>query len=121
MAGYGRIPRNTVDLFERTIRQVRDEVVTALPGGAGSELKAYTLEAVLDTVLRDWRINDNTTGLLPQDIADLRSFVELACSLAGNDLGGRGLPVYQATLKGLLDDWLDNWNSDGQSGPPRRD
>lgn len=120
MPRFGRVPDATTDLFERTIRQVRDEILPALPVGAPPALQGYTLEAVLATVLRDWRVNDNTTGLLKDDVADLRSFVQLALGLAGNDPGGRGLPVYQATLKGLLDDWLDNWNAEGQAGPPRR-
>ena len=120
MPHFGRIPQNTADLFERTIRQVRDEVLTALPPGSTAQIQSYTLEAVLETVLRDWRVNDNTTGLLPDDVADLRSFVQLACSLAGSDPGRGGFPIYQASLKNLLDDWLDNWNADGNPGPPRR-
>ena len=41
------------------------------------------MEAVLDVVLRDWRENNNTSGLLAPDILDLRSFIQLARELAG--------------------------------------
>ncbi len=91
---YGRIPPDTVALFERTVRAVRDEVVTALPPHANSNVQADTLELVLGIVLRDWRENNNTTGLLASDVTDLRNFVTLAVSLAGSDLNGHGRPVY---------------------------
>jgi hypothetical protein len=51
-------------------------------------------------------------------VADLRNFVALAVSLAGTDLNNQGRPVYQAVLKGLLDDWLANWNAPNDPGPP---
>jgi hypothetical protein len=115
---HGRIPEQTVALFEKTVAAVRDQVVTALPSGANSSLRAETLEAVLDVVLRDWRENGNTTGLLPEDVNDLRNFISLAVSLAGSDLNGQGRPVYLAMLKGMLSDWLANWNAPGDPGPP---
>jgi hypothetical protein len=115
---YGRIPEQTVSLFERTVATVRDQVVTALPSSASTGLRAETLEAVLDVVLRDWREHGNTTGLLDSDVADLRSFITLAASLAGADLNGQGRPVYLALLRGLLSDWLANWNAPGDPGPP---
>lgn len=115
---FGRIPRQTAELFWRTTQTVRDQVVTALPQNAGAYVRSFTLEAVLDVVLRDWRENENTTGLVPEDVGDLRSFVGLAASLAGPDLDGAGLPIYQSTLRGLLEDWLHNWNSPGDPGPP---
>lgn len=115
---FGRVPPQTVDLFQRTVKQIREQVLQALPSSASSEVSAYTIETVLDVVLRDWRENENTTGLEPADIKDLASFVAMASSLAGSDLNGMGLPVYQATLKGLLEDWLFNWNAPGDPGPP---
>ena len=115
---YGRIPPDTVALFERTVRAVRDEVVTALPPHANSNVQADTLELVLSIVLRDWRENNNTTGLLASDVTDLRNFVTLAVSLSGADLNGQGRPVYSAVLRGLLEDWLANWNAPGDPGAP---
>jgi hypothetical protein len=118
MMNFGRVPPETVNLFQRTVKQIREEVLQALPGNASAEVQAYTTELVLEIVLRDWRENENTTGLEQADINDLSSFVAMACALAGSDLNGRGLPVFQATLKGLLEDWLANWNAPGDPGPP---
>jgi hypothetical protein len=115
---FGRIPRDTVHLFQKNVQIVRDQVVTALPANASQDLRAATLELVLDVVLRDWRENGNTDGLLANDINDLRSFVALAASLAGSDLNGAGRAVFQATLKGMLEDWLANWNAPNDPGPP---
>lgn len=115
---FGRVPPETVALFQQVVQTVREQVVTGLPAHASQELRAYTLEEVLAIVLRDWRENENTSGLLPEDAADLRNFVALAASLAGAELNAAGKPIYQATLKGLLEDWLANWNSPGDPGPP---
>jgi hypothetical protein len=90
----------------------------ALPSGAGAEVKAYTTEMLLDIVFRDWLENENVTGLEAEDVADLESFVQCAAAMAGSDINGQGLPVYQAILKGLLEDWLANWNAPGDPGPP---
>ncbi len=117
---FGRVPADTVELFDRTVATVRDQVVPGLPTHAGSAVRAFTLEEILAIVLRDWRENDNTTGLIPSDVEDLKSFVALAASLA-DDINGRGFAVYQAVLKGLLEDWLANWNAEGHPGPPQRD
>jgi hypothetical protein len=73
---------------------------------------------LLTIVFRDWIENENATGLEAEDVADLESFVQCAASLAGADINGQGLPVYQAVLKGLLEDWLANWNAPGDPGPP---
>lgn len=115
---FGRIANSTVELMRRTVKTVREQVLPALPSHAGDEVRAYTVEQVLHHVLRDWSENENTTGLVPDDIDDLKSFVSLAASLAGDDLNGDGLPVFQATLVGLLSDWLANWNAPGDPGPP---
>jgi hypothetical protein len=115
---FGRIPSETVDLMRATVGKVREQILPALPDRASDEVKAFTLEQVLHHVLRDWSENENTTGLVPDDVADLKSFVALAASLAGDDLNGDGLAVYQATLVGLLADWLANWNAPGDPGAP---
>jgi hypothetical protein len=115
---FGRIPPETVALFQKTVNQVKGEALMSLPSSASPEVRAYTIEAILEVVLRDWRENDNKDGLEQADVNDLSSFVAMAVSLAGSDLNGLGFPVYQATLKGLLDDWLFNWNAPGDPGPP---
>jgi hypothetical protein len=117
-ARFGRIPPAQTALFQQIVRSVRERVLDALPSHASAAIRAYTLEALLDIVLRDWRENENTAGLLDEDIRDLRSFIALAASLAGSDLSGQGAAVYQATLRGLLEDWLANWNAPNDPGPP---
>jgi len=116
MNRFGRIPPQTSELFQHNIKLVNEQVLHGLPVHANAKIRAYTMETVLDVVLRDWCENDNTTGLLDSDVEDLRNFVSLAASLAGNDLNGNGAPIYQATLRGLLEDWLANWNAEGDPG-----
>jgi len=115
---FGRIPSETVDLFQKTVNQVKGEVLMSLPSSASPEVRSYTIESILEVVFRDWRENDNKDGLEQADVRDLSSFVAMAVSLAGSDLSGLGFPVYQAALKGLLEDWLYNWNAPGDPGPP---
>ncbi|MBC7545989.1 MAG: hypothetical protein H7338_24940 [Candidatus Sericytochromatia bacterium] len=115
---FGRIPTDTVALMRRTVTAIRDEVLTGLPSRANDEVRAFTLEQVLQIVLRDWSENENTSGLEATDVADLKSFVALAASLAGDDINQHGLPIFQASLHGLLADWLENWNAAGDPGPP---
>ncbi len=98
--------------------QVKTKVVTALPDSASDELRAYTVERVLETVLRDWHENGNKDGLSNDDLKDLASFVQMSVALAGKQLEAQGKPIFKATLEGLLDDWFYNWNVDGGSGPP---
>ena len=108
----------------RVIAPFRNEkligVVTAVMADPPADVEVKSLEAVLDVVLRDWREKDNTDGLLPADVADLRSFIELAHGVASPDPYGRGFPIYQATLEGLLEDWLANCNAPGNPGLPAR-
>ena len=118
MIKFGRVPDETIDLFQKTIQQVNKEIITALPGSANNAVRSYTVEQLLEIVFRDWRENENTTGLELADMRDLSSFVAMAASLAGSDLNGQGFPVYQSVLKGLLEDWLYNWNAPDAPGPP---
>ena len=115
---FGRIPPNTSNLINGIVQTVGGQVVTALPPHAGANTRAAALEIIIGVVLRDWRENENTSGLVPDDVADLRSFVQLAASLAGNDLEGQGAPVFRSVLTGLMEDWLANWNAPGDPGPP---
>lgn len=118
MMKFGRIPPETVSLFQKTINQARDHIVSVLPPEASEQVRAYAIEQVLEIIFRDWHENDNTTGMEDADVEDLGHFVGLAAALAGNDLNGQGFPIFQASLKGLLNDWLDNWNAPGDPGPP---
>ena len=119
MSKHGRIPDDTVQLLSRLTEQVRREVLPALEG-APARVEAATMEAVLDVVLRDWRENNNTSGLLAPDILDLRSFIQLARELAGPEPFGSGEAIYLSMLKAMLEDWLKNWNEPGKPGPPDR-
>lgn len=117
-SSFGRIPRETVALFEQTRDQVRDEVLSALPTNAGQAVRDIVVEQVIGIVLRDWRENENTTGLGAEDVADMQNFVRAAANIAGSDLNGSGKPVFEAVLHGFLEDWLHNWNANNDPGPP---
>ena len=115
---FGRIPPPTAQLIAGIVQTVSGQVVSALPPNAGPATRAAATEIIVEIVLRDWRENENISGLVPDDVADLRSFVQLAVSLAGNDLDGQGAPVFRSVLRGLMEDWLANWNAPGDPGPP---
>lgn len=115
---FGRIPPPTTQLVAGLVQAITGQVIPALPQHAGPVTRAAATEIILGVVLRDWRENENTSGLLPDDVADLRSFVQLAASLAGNDLDGQGAPVFRSVLSGLMEDWLANWNAPGDAGAP---
>lgn len=117
-SSFGRVPAQTVDLLQGLVASVRDQVLSVLPSQTSAEIRSATLELLLEVVLRDWRENDNVSGLAREDIDDLRSFVRLATTLAGRGDARTSLPIYQATLRGLLEDWLHNWNSPNDPGPP---
>ena len=115
---FGRIPAQTIRLFEQTRDQVQQDVLSALPSNAGQAARDVVLEQVIGIVLRDWRENENTTGLTDEDVADMQNFVRAAAAIAGPDLSGAGKPVFEAVLNGFLQDWLNNWNASNDPGPP---
>lgn len=117
---FGRVPADTVVALSQHARHAAGPIAGALPASAPEELRQWTVRAVLTRTLRDWWENDNRGGLEAQDIADLKSFVELAASLPAALAPAEEQAIYRATLSALLDDWLSNWNADGVSGPPRR-
>jgi hypothetical protein len=124
---FGRIPSTTVVLLTEQVGQARGLVLGAVPAAAPREAHDFTIRAVLTHTLTDWWQNGNTAGLTSRDVDDLRSFVVLALALASSGSAGserlhapEERAIYRAVLTALLDDWLANWNSDGQDGPPRR-
>lgn len=117
---FGRIPDKTLQLYERTVSDVRAKVLPALPQSAGEDLRAFTLEKVLEVIFKDWHEHGNTEALSDLDLQDLSSFVEMSVALASGQLQAQGRPIYEAALQGLLQDWLYNWNADGTPGPPGR-
>ncbi len=111
-SSYGRIPAQTIELIQTCVDSARQRLAEALPPSASAEVRSFTVQVVLDVLLKDWRLHDNSSGPDEDDWQDIISFVRLAASLAEPDLNDRGMPIYQATLNGLLSDWLYNWNSD---------
>jgi hypothetical protein len=119
---FGRIPADTVVLLTRQVRQVQDAVKGGLPESAPRSAIDFATGTLLEHTVRDWWQNGNTAGLTPQDADDLRSFVALATAVASPAAlrSPEGEAVFRATLAALADDWLDNWNANGVSGPPQR-
>jgi hypothetical protein len=124
---FGRVPSDTVVLLSQHVRYVNGTILGGVPEEAGQEARDITARTVLNCTLRDWWENGNTSGLGQADVADLRSFVELAASVAfTREMSDRqvqrkeALAVYRAMLNALLDDWFANWNANGVEGPPRR-
>ena len=115
---FGRIPEKMLALFEQNVRNVKTRVLIALPASASEELRAFTLEKVLDTVFQDWLEHDNYNELGDKDWNDLASFVQMSAAIAGKQLEAQGKPIYEATLAALLEDWLHNWNDGDNDGPP---
>lgn len=118
MPRFGRIPQDTIELFERTVQDVKTKVIPALPSNADSAIRAYTMGKILEMIFRNWREKKNKNGMAEEDLRDLASFVQMSAALAGSQINSQGRPVFEATLRGLLDDWLENWNAAGAKGPP---
>lgn len=112
-SGFGRVPSETVEFFQQNIADVKGKVLCALPAQADEQVRAFTLEKVLNTVFRDWAEHGNTK-LSSQDLNDLCSFVQMSTALAANQLNAQGRAVFEASLEALLEDWLYNWNSKQQ-------
>ena len=117
---YGRIPQDTVDLLTNHIRRITGPIVAALPIGASVSRRNQTVYILLDTVVSDWRENDNFDLMTPEDIDDFQSFIEAASFLAGSDETPLNNAVYEASLAAFARDWLANWNETDNSGPPDR-
>lgn len=112
-SGFGRVPAETLQLFQQNIADVKNNVLSALPAQADEQLRGFTLEKILATVFRDWQEHGNTF-LSPDDVKDLSSFVQMSASLAGNQINAQGRAVFEASLSALLEDWLYNWNTEKQ-------
>jgi hypothetical protein len=115
---FGRIPQETIGLLQQTRDQVRSRIVAALPPEAGQAERDVVTQQVIGIVLRDWQENGNTTGLTDEDVVDMQNFVRAAAAIAGEDVRGASVPVFEAVLEGMLADWLHNWNAPNDPGPP---
>jgi len=117
---YGRIPQDTFDLLANHIRRITGPIAAALPIGASVSRRNQTVFILLDTVVSDWRENDNFDLMTPDDIDDFQSFIEAASFVSGAEENAISAAIYEATLKALAQDWLANWNATDNSGPPER-
>jgi hypothetical protein len=117
---YGRIPQDTVDLLSNHIRRITGPIAAALPIGASVSRRNQTVFILLDTLVSDWRENDNFDLMTPDDIDDFQSFIEAASFVSGNEENAITTAIYTTTLKALAQDWLANWNATDNSGPPER-
>lgn len=122
-SAYGRIPQDTVLLLTSHVKDVGGPVMSYLPLGITRQMRDWTIKSTLDVVLRDWRDNENLEILTREDVSDLGSFAEFSYELAVGrsleDLGPMENAVYRASLKALLEHWLNHWNADGVDGPPK--
>ncbi len=115
---FGRLPQDTANVLAHFVRRTTGPVMAALPIDASRQMVNDTIRIVLDCLILDWRINNNLDGLDDTDVQDLRSFIALACTFADASYDQVSRAIYKATLRFLLQDWLENWNSEGLSGPP---
>ena len=74
---FGRVKRETMELFEKTIDQVRKMMLAQLPPQASEKVKSYTTEIVLSTVFSDWLRNGNEQGLDDEDLEDLGTWTRI--------------------------------------------
>lgn len=115
---FGRLPEDTMMVFGHLIRKVTGPIAAALPVEAPISFGDVTVKEVLDRLIIDWRSNENLHGLERQDIEDIRSFVQAAYYCGRHHYGPVKVTVYRVCLGAFMDDWLDNWNANGVSGPP---
>lgn len=125
-SAFGRIPAHTYELFTEQVRNLVEPVLSHLPLDTSREIRDWTVRVILEFVFRDWRENGNLEALATEDVSDLGSFTEFAMYVAVSDavqqasnLSAEQTAVYKTVLTSLLTDWLDNWNANGVSGPPR--
>ncbi|MBX9770259.1 MAG: hypothetical protein K2X29_02750 [Candidatus Obscuribacterales bacterium] len=115
---FGRLPEDTMMVFGHLIRKVTGPIAAALPVEAPISFGDVTVKEVLDRLIIDWRSNENLHGLERQDIEDIRSFVQAAYYCGRHHYGPVKETVYRVCLGAFMDDWLENWNANGTSGPP---
>jgi hypothetical protein len=119
LSQFGRIPLATFRLLSSHSKDVSGRVACYLPLDISKELRDFTVREVLATLFDDWLENGNDEPLSAQDIEDFGSFVELSCELSGIQNHPDSLEksaIYKASLRALLQEWLDKWNAADASG-----
>lgn len=115
---FGRIPPETAAVMQTNVETVRNGVLSVLPPGTTDTVRAGAFDIILGIVLRDWRENGNTTGLIDSDVNDIRAFVQFALGVGDSVQPAEREMVTLSVLRGLMEDWLANWNAPGDPGPP---
>jgi hypothetical protein len=87
-----------------------DEVTNAIPVGAPMSWRRVTYRAVLSAVLRD-AVENETTGLDPEDADNLSRFVNDAAAAASAAGLEHRDDAFEVVLNALLEDWVENWDT----------
>ncbi len=113
---YGRVPADVFGYITATIDGVR-KIAVSLPASAPSAWQSVAYRVILAGVLRDHA--DNGAALLgDQDFHDLRDLMRLAADAAEAVDSSLRDQTFEVVLGGLIDDWVQNWNTDGTAPKP---
>jgi hypothetical protein len=113
---YGRVPAGVPAYVAATVDGVR-KIAVSLPADAPSAWQSVAYRVILTGVLRDHA--DNGAALLDdQDFHDLRDLMRLAADSAEAVDGSLRDQTFEVVLAGLIDDWVQNWNTDGTAPKP---
>lgn len=109
---YGRVPQDIPGYLTQTVEGVR-KVASSLPASTPSGWRQIAYGLLLEGILRDHA--DNGAALLEdQDFHDLRDLMLLSADVAlAADVSLRD-ETFTRVLAGTVDDWVQNWNADGQ-------
>lgn len=110
MSTYGNVPDEDVDAVTHAVGAA-SRIADGLPPAAPSGWRDIANELALEGILRDW-VNNGTNELGPDDEEDLANLLRLAADLALQQPGDRQERVFRILGKNVMQDWVDNWNSD---------
>jgi hypothetical protein len=110
MSNYGNVPEEDVEAVTHAVRAA-SRIADGLPPTASAGWRDIAHELALDGILRDW-VNNGTNELGPEDEEDLTSLLRLAADLALQEEENRRDRVFRIVGKNVVQDWVDNWNSD---------
>jgi hypothetical protein len=112
MSNYGNVPDEDVDAVTNAV-QAAGRIAEGLPPAAPYAWREIANDLALDGILRDW-VNNGTNDLGPDDEEDLANLLRLAADLALQQPGERQEHVFRIVGKNVMQDWVDNWNSDDE-------
>ncbi|HEU5327109.1 MAG: hypothetical protein ACTHMJ_11870 [Thermomicrobiales bacterium] len=108
---FGQVPPETPPYLRHTVAAVA-RIVGALPGLAPSEWNRVAYRLVLAGVLRDW-VENGTDALVEQDERDLADLLRVAATVALDADYNRRDDTFAVVAAAMVDDWVQNWNTDG--------